>query len=275
MTDEAKPEGYALGHSERELRRLGVQARLVDPITRRFFAEAGIAPGMRVLDVGSGVGDVAFVAAELVGEEGTVIGTDRSAAALALARRRAEERSLRTVSFREGDPAEISFDEPFDAVVGRYVLMFQPDPTTMLRRVAAHTRPGGLVVFHEPYRGGVRSYPKVDQYDRAWELVNETFTRLGADPEIGLKLHATFLRAGLPAPAMRLESIIVGGTTSLDHVHFEIDLTETLAGETERLGLAMAEELEPETLADRIFAQVAVTESVVIGRAEVAAWSRT
>ena len=50
---------YALGHSERELTRLGVQARLVDPITRRFFLEAGIEPGMRVLDVGSGAGDVA------------------------------------------------------------------------------------------------------------------------------------------------------------------------------------------------------------------------
>src|SRR5262245_29840276 len=61
---------YALGHSERELERLGVQARLVDPVTRRFFVEAGVVSGMRVLDVGSGVGDVSFLAAELVGESG-------------------------------------------------------------------------------------------------------------------------------------------------------------------------------------------------------------
>ncbi len=275
MTHEAEPPVYALGHSDRELRRLSVQARLVDPITRRFFAEAGIAPGMRVLDVGSGVGDVAFVAAELVGEQGTVVGTDRSAAAIALARRRAEERSLRTVSFREGDPTEMTFDEPFDAVVGRYVLMFQPDPVVMLRRVVTHAHPGGLIVFHEPYRGGVRSYPKVTQYDQAWGLVDETFTRLGADPEMGLKLHATFLAAGLPAPAMRMESIIAGGTTSLDHVHYEIDLLGTLVDEKERLGIATAEELEPARLADRVFAEVAATESVVLGRAEIGAWSRT
>jgi hypothetical protein len=57
---------YSLGHSDRELERLRVQARLIDPITRRFFVDAGIAPGMRVLDVGSGVGNVAFLAAELV-----------------------------------------------------------------------------------------------------------------------------------------------------------------------------------------------------------------
>ena len=59
---------YVLGHSDRELDRLAVQARLIDPITCRFFSDAGIAPGMRVLDVGSGAGDTAFLAAGLVGE---------------------------------------------------------------------------------------------------------------------------------------------------------------------------------------------------------------
>ncbi len=275
MGQDSEPPPYALGHSDRELRRLSVQARLVDPITRRFFAEAGIGPGMRVLDVGSGVGDVAFLAAELVGEHGTVVGTDRSAAAIALARSRAEERSLGTISFLEGDPTEMTFEEPFDAIVGRYVLMFQPDPVAMLQRLATRARPGGIVVFHEPYRGGVHSHPPVQPYEQAWHLINDTFTQLGADPEMGLKLHTTFLAAGLPAPAMRLESIIAGGTTSLDHLRYEIDLVGTLLDEKKRLGIATAEELEPETLADRIFAEVAATESVVLGRAEIGAWSRT
>src|SRR6266513_4858996 len=85
---------YALGHSDRELDRLAVQARLVDPITRGFFRDAGIVAGMRVLDVGSGAGDVAFLAADLVGAKGEVVGTDRSGAALAKARQRADARSL-------------------------------------------------------------------------------------------------------------------------------------------------------------------------------------
>jgi hypothetical protein len=92
---------------------------------------------------------------------------------------------------------------------------------------------------------------------------------------MGLKLHATFVAAGLPAPAIHLESIIAGGTTSLDHVHYEMDLAGTLMGDMERLGIATAEEVEPETLADRVFAETAATESVVIGRAEIGAWSRT
>ena len=93
MTNPSKPPGhtagYVLGHSERELERLGAQARLVDPITRGFFRDAGIALGMRVLDVGSGAGDTAFLAASMVGEKGEIVGVDRSADALAAARSRA------------------------------------------------------------------------------------------------------------------------------------------------------------------------------------------
>jgi SAM-dependent methyltransferase len=272
--DPEQPE-YALGHSDRELERLSVQAKLVDPITRRFLVEAGVAPGMRVLDVGSGVGDVAFLAAELVGESGEVVGTDRSAAALAVARKRAEQQSLDTVSFCEGDAAEMIFEDRFDAVVGRYVLMFQPDPVGMLRKLAAQARPAGLVVFHEPYRGGIRSYPPVVMYDQSWELVSETVRRLGADPEMGLKLHATFIAAGLRAPSLRLESVIAGGASSSDQVHFEMDLVETLLPEIERLGLAAAGDVDAESLPDQVFEEVSATESVILGRTEIGAWSRT
>lgn len=274
MAPDVEPPRYALGHSERELNRLGVQARLVDPITRRFFAEAGIEEGMRVLDVGSGVGDVAFLAAELVGGEGEVLGTDRSAAALALARARAEERGLRNVTFQQGDLTEMTFERAFDAVVGRYVLQFQADPVAMLRGIVRHARSGAVVVFHEPYRGGVRSYPPVPEYDRAWEIVSETVTRLGADPLFGVKLHSVFVGAGLPAPAMRLESVIAGGATSSDHVHFEMDLVPTLLPEMERLGLVPSGEIDPDTLVARVVAEVAATESVVVGRGEVGAWTR-
>jgi SAM-dependent methyltransferase len=274
MPPEAEPPAYALGHSERELKRLRVQARLVDPITRRFLVEAGIVPGMRVLDVGSGAGDVAFLVADLVGETGEVVGADRSTDALAVARRRADEQSLRNVTFREGDPAELMFEQSFDAVVGRYVLQFQPDPAAMLRNVAAHARSGGIVMFHEPYRGGIRSYPTVPAYDHAWELVSETVRRLGGDPLFGVTLHETFVAAGLPPPTMRLESLIAGGRTAREHVHFEMDLVPTLVSEMERLGIASADDLGAESLAERVIEELAATESVVVGRAEVAAWSR-
>lgn len=47
---------YALGHAHSEIERLTVQAHMFEPFTRQFFLEAGMRPGMRVLDVGSGAG---------------------------------------------------------------------------------------------------------------------------------------------------------------------------------------------------------------------------
>src|SRR5262245_40078182 len=124
--------GYVFGHSERELERLATQARVVDPITRWFLREAGLMAGMRVLDVGSGAGDVAFLAAELVGNSGGGVGGDSTEAALMAARARAAARGLRNVSFREGDPTRMTFERAFDAVIGRYVLQYQRDPAAML-----------------------------------------------------------------------------------------------------------------------------------------------
>ena len=66
----ARAHEYQLGHSDRELKRLRLQARLVDPLTRQFFANTGLKPGMRVLDVGSGGGDTALLAEAIVRRRG-------------------------------------------------------------------------------------------------------------------------------------------------------------------------------------------------------------
>jgi SAM-dependent methyltransferase len=265
---------YVLGHSDRELDRLAVQARLIDPITRRFFHDAGIAPGMRVLDVGCGPGDTAFLAAGLVGDTGEVIGVDRAPAALVTARRRAVAFKLHNVSFRQGDPAEMAIEQPFDAVVGRYVLVFQPDPAAMLRKLLAQVRPGGVVVFHEPDFDSERSFPPVPAYDRCCRWVVETLRLSGADPRMGIKLFAAFVAAGLGAPSIRLESVITGGATSADHVQFKTELACTLVPEMERLGVATAGEVDSETLAERVLAEVIARGSVIVGRSEIGAWSR-
>jgi hypothetical protein len=93
--------------------------------------------------------------------------------------------------------------------------------------------------------------------------------------DIPVKLHATFLAAGLPAPTMRMESLIAGGTTSSDQVHYEMDVVASLVPEMERLGIAKAGDVDADTLADRVFEEVIATDSVIVGRSEIGAWSRT
>jgi SAM-dependent methyltransferase len=265
---------YALGHSTRELERLSTQGHLLEPLTRQLFRDAGIGPGMRVLDVGSGAGDVAFLAADLVGITGEVIGMDRSEAALDIARARAKARSLRNVSFQEGDPFEATFAQPFDAVVGRLVLMYYADPVAALRRLSGHLRPGGVVAFHEPDLNSNKSFPPARTHDRCWQWIAETFRLLGTETRMGMKLHSAFVAAGLPAPSMQIQAIIGAGASASDWLHVVAELTVTLLPEMTGLGVASAGEIGITTLADRLCAENLASGGVVLSPSLIGAWSR-
>jgi tRNA A58 N-methylase Trm61 len=97
MTTEVRT--YLMGRSEAETRRLMAQHRLYGTFTRRLLEDAGIEEGMKVLDVGSGAGDVALLAAEFVGPTGSVAGVDQDSEVLETASARAEAFGLTNVSF--------------------------------------------------------------------------------------------------------------------------------------------------------------------------------
>ena len=264
---------YVLGHADEELDRLAIQARLIEPITRRFLSAAGITQGMRILDVGSGIGDIAFLAAELVGEVGEVIGVERAPAALKVARRRASSSATTNVTFLDGDPAELTFDRPFDAIVGRYVLMFQPDPAAWMCNLLRHLAPGGVVVFQEPSWTHAFSAPHVASWERCCRLVVEALNAGGADPEMGAKLPSIYAAAGLLTPNLAMESVIGAGAGGVEQVHFTTDLLVTLLPELERLGCVAPGEIDPATLADQVLADLAACDSVFVARSEIGAWA--
>ena len=146
---------YALGRTVGEYDRLIEQAQIMRPLTERMLHSAGARPGMHVLDVGCGVGDVSFLVSEIVGEQGSVVGVDVDEAALKVAEGRRAATGIGNVEFRAGNIALMAFDREFDAAVGRFVLMFIDDPTAVLRRLREALRPGGIVAFQE-WVGDVR-----------------------------------------------------------------------------------------------------------------------
>ncbi len=123
---------YVLASSPAELGRLTLQAMILRPITERLFREAGVKQGMRVLDLGCGPGDVSFLAAEIVGPSGWVTGIDQAPEAIALARERTRENHIGSVDFELTAIENFCSPVQFDAVVGRYILVHQADPTTFL-----------------------------------------------------------------------------------------------------------------------------------------------
>src|SRR5262249_37801495 len=135
---------YVMGRSADETRRLQDRAKFFEPLTRHLFEDAGIRAGMRVLDIGSGAGDVSLLVGELVGRTGSVLGVDANPEVIRIATSRAEASGSTHVSFRVGDIRDLELDRDFDAVVGRLVLMYSTDPSATLRSALRFVRPHGL-----------------------------------------------------------------------------------------------------------------------------------
>lgn len=267
------PDTYALGDAERELDRLISQASYFGDLTEQVFGRAGIEPGMSVLDLGCGAGDVSFLAARLVGPDGSVTGVDSSAGAVELARRRAREAGLTNVRFVVDDITSVRLDLPVDALVGRLILMYLADPAAALRRWLRHLlAPGGLVVFHEMDLSGATSQPACPLLEATVERVRETLRRVGADVRAGLRLRQIFRDAGLPEPRMILGARVEGGPDCGAYRQIT-EITRTLLAPMAQTGVASAAEVDVDTLADRLRAEVVAADATIVSPPFVGAWA--
>jgi len=252
---------YALGYANAEHDRLIRQAALVAPITERFFREVGLGPEQRVLDLGSGLGDVSMVAAELVGPSGQVVGIERDASSIARANRRIAEAGFRNITFLQTDVNEISDAEPFDAVVGRFILMFLPDPLAVLKSVARLVRPGGALAFQEPtWVPMLAMAERLPLWSSVLRAIHETFLRSGVNPEMGLDLFHNFQHAGLPAPTMRVD-MLLGADTNL--ISIFSDLLSSVHPFAQQHKVPLDELGDLKTLAERVQTEVASANTVV------------
>src|SRR5215470_4563365 len=140
---------YFLGHSDAEVERLALQNEFYRDTTEIVLRRAGLVPGMRVLDIGCGGGDVSLLAADLVGPSGFVLGIDRSTEAVTAARRRVDARGIRHVQSAVSALEAFSTDVPFAALIGRLVLRYLSDPAATLRALIRNLHSGGIVAFQE------------------------------------------------------------------------------------------------------------------------------
>jgi len=169
----------------------------------------------------------------------------------------------------------MTFEVPFDAVIGRYVLLFQPDGSAFIRSVLRHLRPGGLVVFHEPDWSCTRSSPAAPTYDRCCHWLEDAFRLSGTEIKVADRLHGVFARAGLTTPSMRMQTFIAGGKASDPFLDALCGLIAALSPAIMRFGIATGAEMGIETLAERMKSEVEANGSVIIGRSEIGIWART
>jgi SAM-dependent methyltransferase len=273
MTDHLKKQQYALGNTPEEHDRLAWQAERFDPFTERFFRKAGIAAGQRVLDLGSGAGHVAMLVARIVGPHGSVIGIERDAGSIARARTRIADAGLRNVAFTQADVSDLPPADRFDAALGRFILMFVPDPVQVVRSLTGVVRPGGVIAFHEvSWTAFLRRCATTPLCAVCARLAHETFQRTGSNTEMGPELSAVYRDAGLTTPAMTSEMLL---GNAADLTRWLVDLLLVLRPQILKLELPFDDVGPIETLPERLFAELAAVKSVIGGPDIVGVWSRT
>jgi ubiquinone/menaquinone biosynthesis C-methylase UbiE len=263
---------YALGYTSAEHDRLIRQAARIAPITERLFREAGIGPGQRVLDLGSGMGDVAMLVARLVGPSGEVVGIERDAGSIARAKSRVAEAGFCNVSFIQNDVHQIANDQPFDAAVGRFILMFLPDPVSVLRTLSRLVRPGGVLAFQEASWLSFLAFGAgLPLWSQVLSSIHETFLRSDVNPELGPALYHKFQEVGLPAPTMHMETPL---GSDAEFTRLICDVLGSLRPLAWQHKVSLEGLGDFDTLPERIQAEVAGAKAIVSWVSLVGAWSR-
>jgi ubiquinone/menaquinone biosynthesis C-methylase UbiE len=263
---------YVLGHTPIEQQRLIKQAHFLAPATEHFLDDAGVSSGMRVLDIGCGMGDVSMLLARRVGPQGLVVSIDLDQASIATARERATAAGLANMSFHCADVATFSDAEPFDAIVGRLVLEFLPDPVAIICRLSHLLRPDGVMALQEPsWKAWLAYTSHLPLRMAVTTLLRDTFVAGGANTEMELPLYQGFKAAGLQPVQLRLE-LPIGDSEEFRGLLYELLLAVWPRACAYALPLAALG--DPATLAARLDAELNAHQAFASFVALVGAFAR-
>lgn len=243
--------------------------RIFDPLTKMLLEAAGLAPGMHVLDLGAGAGNVARLAAEIVGPTGHVIAVDADPEAVELA---SVHNTVPTVEFRVADAQTLDgIDDGFDAVTGRLVLMYLSNPAVGLREAAARVRPGGLIIMEECDLEYLWASPQTPLWTRVRSWLLEAAKKAPIETRMGPALFSLFGEVGLPSPQLLTRATASGGPDTMAWGWGNI--VAAAVPLMERSGVATREAVDPATLPNRLVAETIASRGCAISPLMTGAWA--
>ena len=266
--------GYIQGHTDRERRRLALQASIINPLTENFLRRAGVSAGMRVLELGCGIGEVSLITARLVGPHGYLHCVDIDDAALEVAPGRVRSAGHDHVVFEQAELAEHQPARPYDAVIGRHILIHTKDALSVIRHAVEMIHLGGLIAFQEyDLSHFPQGYPEMPVSRFVVEILIRFYCQAVPRPNVGAQLFWLMQEAGLPPPECRLECIMDGGPHSPVY-EWMAESVRSVLPRMEVLGITTASEVEIDTLAERMRDEILAKRGVFIGPPIISAFAR-
>jgi len=238
------PDGYVHAREDEEYQRLRSQAAMWRGATEALLDRIGLKPGMSCLDVGSGPGSVMRLMADRVGPEGTVTGleTDGKLGAQALADLKAEGGADFRLVEADVLKTETAPGAPFDLTYCRLLLMHMQEPVTVLEKMHAWTKPGGVVAAQEFDFGAIAVEPLCPAMAEFNRLFEGVFRGHGRNLRAGRQLPAQFEAAGIGSldgtvtdvkyiPLSDMAAMLIGVYQGLFAAGVELGIADTARAE--------------------------------------------
>ncbi len=237
---------YIHGSSSDEQSRLDTLNRLINASS---LQEMNLQGGEKVLDVGSGLGQLTRAIAR---KAGTVIGIERDPVQIAECRKlAASEGEENLIEIRQGDVAAFPLRAnewgTFDIVHSRFLLEHVPNPQAVVNQMAKAARPGGRIILEDDDHDLLRLWPEPDGVHMVWDSYCKSYTANGNDPQIGRKLGSLMYNAG--ARVSRATWIFFGASAGEQEFPLYVDnLVSILEG-------ARGHMVQARLITDKVFAR--------------------
>lgn len=186
-------------------------ANIGEDITRKLIESGGIKPGMKILDLGCGDGNVTFLLSNYIGTDGIVVGIDSNENAIDNAKKKSKELGLSNLYFCVGDITQdfkIKHSN-FDAIIVRRVLMYLSNPKSTIATAIKYLKPNGIFLAQENNISqtpiGLESMP---HHIKIIDLIRKTLEKENVNFNMGFELITFLTNSGLKVEKIWAEAVL-------------------------------------------------------------------
>lgn len=190
-----KENSYIIGVGKNDEDRLLLLNELFGRTSKDLLLKAGLKPGMHVLEVGCGTGNMTKWIAKQVGDNGHVTAVDISSEQLQIAEENCSESN--NITFIASSLFDLKKTKQFDLIYSRFLIMHLQNPFKGLQHLTQLLKPNGVLVSEEATNSITACYPESPIFKKYREMVMALFKKNNIDYDIGEKLYSYFQKLKL------------------------------------------------------------------------------